>query len=134
MCIFVGVFISSTAQPTTNYSGQTLIHEVELPDAANTTSIELQCDIQPGTLKQRYSVQWVQISNHAISVDTFNLKLSVNSSTNGSQYQCYVTIDHDGNGTTMTYEGRLNTVVITIKGTYVYQFLMYKSKTFSLKC
>ena len=113
--------MSSTAQPITNYSGQTLIHEVELPNAANTISTELECDIQPGALRQRYSVQWVhvqwvQVSNHAISMDTFNLKLSVNSSTNGSQYQCYVTIDHDGNGTTMTYEGRLNTVVITLKG------------------
>ena len=122
MCVYLSVyafnFVSSTVQPTTDYSGKTLIHEVELPDAAHTISTELQCDIQPGALRQRYSVQWVQVSNHAISVDTFNLKLSVNSSTNGSQYQCYVTIDHDGNGTTMTYEGRLNTVVITLNGMY----------------
>lgn len=121
LCFFLLVhtrfqFLPSTAQPSTDYSRQTVIYEVELSDAANTVSTELQCDIQPGALRQRYSVQWVQVFNHITSVDTFNLTLTVNSSTNGSQYQCYVTIDHDSNGITMTYEGRLNTVVVMLKG------------------
>ena len=113
--------MSSTGQPNTNYSGQSLTHEVKLPPSANSiVSTKLHCDIQPGSLRQRYSVQWIVSftnNNSDILVDLhmFNLTLSVSSSTNGSQYQCHVTIDHDGNGTTMTYEGR-NIVVIISEG------------------
>ena len=46
-------------------------------------------------------------------MDIFNLTLNVSSSTNGSQYQCSVTIDHDGNGTIVTYKGRHIQVVTT---------------------
>ena len=110
--------VSFTAQPSTNYSGQTVIHEVELPDYDSSVSTKLQCDIQPGALRQRYSVQWVQdinSSNINIAGDMFNLTLSVNSSTNGSQYQCYVTINHNGSGLTSIYKGR-HIVVITTEG------------------
>lgn len=97
-----------------------MTHEVELPDDNSTVSTELQCDIQPGALRQRYSVQWVQdfnSSNISIDRDMFNLTLSVNSSTNGSRYQCYVTINHNDSGLTSTYKGRL-IVVITTEGIY----------------
>ena len=112
--------MSSSAQPSTDYSGQSVTHEVELPDDDSSVSTELQCDIQPGALRQRYSVQWrVQIYNSSdiyIFGDTFNLTLTVSSSTSGSRYQCYVTINHnDANGLTILYKGRL-IEVITIKG------------------
>ena len=115
--------MSSTAQPSTDYSGQSVTHEVELPDDDSTVSTELQCDIQPGAMRQRYSVQWIQTFNTFninIDGDMFNLTLTVSSSTNGSQYQCNVTIDHDGNGTTGTYEGQLNTAVIMLKGIFMF--------------
>ena len=35
-----------------------LEHPVELPDDDSTVFTVLQCDIQPGALRQRYSVQW----------------------------------------------------------------------------
>ena len=38
------------------------VYEVEIPDSVVPT--ELQCDIQPGALRQRYSVQWRQILNY----------------------------------------------------------------------
>ena len=122
--------MSSSAQPSTDYSGQSVTHEVELPDDDSSVSTELQCDIQPGALRQRYSVQWEQVFNIGftiISVDMFNLTLSVNSRspTSGSRYQCYVTIDHDGNGTTVTYEGRLNIVVVMFKGIFLLNILTY---------
>ena len=122
--------MSFTAQPTTDYSGQSVTHEVELPDDDSIVSTGLQCDIQPGAMRQRYSVQWIQVFNIGftiISVDMFNLTLSVNSRspTSGSRYQCYVTIDHDGNGTTVTYEGRLNIVVIMLKGIFILNILTY---------
>ena len=93
-----------------------MTHEVELPDDDSSVSTELQCDIQPGALRQRYSVQWIRVFNIGFTInagDMFNLTLNVSSSTSGSQYQCSVTIDHDGNGTTVTYEGRLIQVVTT---------------------
>lgn len=105
-----------------NYSGQSLTHEVKLPENADSfVSTKLQCDIQPGSLRQRYSVQWIVsfTNNNSVDIlvdlDMFTLTLNVSSSTNGSQYQCHVTIDHDGNGTTITYEGR-NIVVIISEG------------------
>ena len=115
--------MSSSAQPSTDYSEQSVTHEVELPDDDSSVSTELQCDIQPGAMRQRYSVQWIQVFNSSdvnIPGGMFNLTLSVSSFTSGSHYQCNVTIDHDGNGTTGTYEGRLNIVtevnVVTTKG------------------
>ena len=108
--------MSSSAQPSTDYSGQSVTHEVELPDDDSTVSTELQCDIQPGSMRQRYSVQWAQTFNSSDIVgDMFNLTLIVNSSTNGSLYQCCVTINHNGSGLTSIYKGRL-IVVITTKG------------------
>ena len=102
--------MSSTAQPSTDYSGQSVTHEVELPDDDSSVSTELQCDIQPGALRQRYSVQWVQvfIFNNSANLyigNMFNLTLNVSSSTSGSLYQCYVTINHNGSGLTSIYEG-----------------------------
>lgn len=106
-----------TAQPTTSYSGQSLTHEVELPDADSVVSIELQCDIQPGALRKRYSIQWIATfpnTSFVFEKDIFDLSLIVRSSLNGSQYHCEVTIDHDGNGVTMTYKGRIVTIHVMI--------------------
>ena len=74
---------------------------MELPDADSVVSTELQCDIQPGALRQRYSVQWNQILQNGsfvvVDEDMFNLTVvNVSSTLNGSQYQCEVTINHDG--------------------------------------
>ena len=94
-----------------------MTHEVELPDDDSSVSTELQCDIQPGAMRQRYSVQWVQVFNTShinIAGDMFNLTLTVNSSTSGSLYQCCVTINHnDANGLTSIYKGRLIEVFTT---------------------
>ena len=94
-----------------------MTHEVELPDDDSSVSTELQCDIQPGALRQRYSVQWIQVfmsSDMNIARDMFNLKLTVNSSTSGSLYQCCITINHnDANGLTSNYKGRLIEVITT---------------------
>ena len=84
---------------------------MELSDGDSTVSTVLKCDIQPGALRQRYSVQWESTYQNATNIissghDMFNLTLSVNSSLNGSHYQCQVIIDHDGRGITMRYEGR----------------------------
>ena len=127
LCLKLVLFhiLSFTAQPSTNYSGQSVTHEVELPDDNSTVSTELQCDIQPGALRQRYSVQWVQNFNSSDIVgNMFNLTLTVNSSTNGSLYQCCVTIDHNGSGLNSTYKGRL-IVVITTEGIYNNQLITF---------
>ena len=111
--------MSSTAQPSTDYSGQSVTHRVELPDDDSSVSTELQCDIQPGALRQSYSVQWIQVFNTShiiITEGMFNLMLTVNSSTNGSLYRCCVNITHnDANGITSIYKGRL-IGVFTAKG------------------
>ena len=104
-----------------------MTHEVELPDDDSSVSTELQCDIQPGAMRQRYSVQWVQTFNSSdIIGDMFNLALIVNSTTNGSLYQCCVTINHNGSGLTSIYKGRL-IEVITTEGIMTHIFLIYKN-------
>ena len=82
-----------TVQPTTNSSRPFETHIVELPDENSIVSAELECDIQPGALRERCSVQWKQLQH----TDTFyNNSFHVSLiSVNGSQYQCEVTIDHD---------------------------------------
>ena len=68
-------------------------------------------------MRQRYSVQWVQIINSSfinVAGGMFTLTLTVSSSTNGSLYRCYVAINHnDANGLTSIYEGRLIEVITT---------------------
>ena len=93
---------------------------MELPDDDSVVSTELQCDIQPGALRQRYSVQWKQILNESSYIianeGMFNLTLNVSSSLNGSQYQCEVTIDHDG--TIVRSYGSVLTTIVTALGMY----------------
>ena len=98
-----------------------MLHIVELSDSDSTVSTLLECDIKPGALIQRYSVQWFQISpmyNESIG-SMFNLSLSVNSSSDGNIYQCEVTVDHDGNYSA-TYIGRR--FILGIRG-YNYNFV-----------
>ena len=106
-------------------------YEVELPDANTIVSTELECDIQPGALRQRYSVQWKVQYNDTfmiINKNSFNLSLSIDSSLNGSQYRCEVTIDHDGERVNRTYEGR--TIIIITTGIHCRILIMYESYTF----
>ena len=65
-----------------------MLHIVELSDSDSTVSTVLECDIKPGALIQRYSVQWFQISPIRIgSISSmFNFSLSVNSSFDGNVY------------------------------------------------
>ena len=102
----------STAEPniTGNYT-HGILHTVELPFPDSTVSTVLECDIKPGALIQRYSVQWFQVSpihNDSIS-SMFKLTLSVNSSFDGDVYQCEVTVNHDGHHP-VTYTGKNFTI------------------------
>jgi len=105
----------STAQPKRSVA-QT--HHVVLPSADSEVPTELQCDIQPGALAQRYSVQWRRLyqSGHSVLLDVhvFSLMLNATSGLDGSQYQCEVTINHDGS-LSKTYNGSRNTILISSK-------------------
>ena len=92
---------------------------MELSDSDSTFSTVLECDIKPGALIQRYSVQWFQVFPIRIgSISSmFKLTLSVNSSFDLNVYQCEVTVDHDGY-TSVTYTGKRFT--ISIQGCNIY--------------
>ena len=103
--------IHFAAQPSTNYSGILLTQEIELPTSDTEVFIQLECDIQPGALRQRYSVQWKHTNQNGTQyiisrLDMFNQTLSVNSSLDGTEFQCEVTINHNGRGVIMMYTGR----------------------------
>ena len=91
-------------------------HSVHLPSTDSEVPTELQCDIQPGALAQRYSVQWRRLchnencSDALLNVELFNITLNVTSDLDGSEYQCEVTINHDGS-LSRTYNG---TVIIRL--------------------
>ena len=98
------------------------------------------CDIEPGALLQRYSVQWfrqfpgvtemlvyegegfsprdpdfsVDLDSmpHYIGEERFELTLNVTSSLNGSQHLCVVTVNHDGT-LNQTYPGGIVTLRTT---------------------
>ena len=80
---------------------------MKLSDFDSTVSTVLECDIKPGALIQRYSVQWFQVSPiHIRSISSmFNLTLNVTSSFDGDVYQCEVTVNHDGHRS-VTYTGK----------------------------
>ena len=117
MDVYVGLetcTFFSTAQPKPSVA-QT--HHVVLASDDSEVSTELQCDIQPGALAQRYSVQWRRLyqSGHSVLLDAhvFSLVLNITSCQDGSQYQCEVTINHDGS-LSRTYNGSL--IILVIKG------------------
>ena len=101
-----------------------MVHIVELSDSDSTVSTMLECDIKPGALTQRYSVQWFQVFpmlNESIS-SMFNLSLSVNSSFDGNVYQCEVTVNHDGQRS-VNYTGKNFTIDIQGYNNYVQKLL-----------
>ena len=116
------IIYSFTAQPSSDYSGLSRSHQVDLPDADSVVATELQCDIQPGALRQKYSIRWRQLLHDSYVLiaeeRSFSLTLNVNYSLNGLQYQCKVTIDHDGS-ITQDYDGVMTALIVVITGTSV---------------
>ena len=100
LCVDIHVCISFlTAKPIQAYTSR--IKPVILPDANSIVPTLLVCDIKPGALVQRYSVQWFRVIQNISLVHedekSFELTLNVTSSLNGSQHVCVVTVNHDGN-------------------------------------
>lgn len=99
-------------------------HQVLLQTPDDQVPTILQCDIQPGLLRQRYSARWYQFSNNTRSdvpfnpMLNFNLMLNVTRAMNRSKYQCEVTINHNGS-LNRTYKGAIITLNVDILGEYV---------------
>ena len=107
----------STAGPSISSSPDPIVHKVELPDSDTEVSIVLECDINPGALVQRYSVQWVQLAPKytVYNSSMFNFTLSVNGSIEVLRYQCEVTVHHDGT-ISSTFSGTHFIVEVTVQG------------------
>ena len=91
---------------------------MELPDSDTKVSTVLECDINPGALVHRYSVQWVQLApKYTVynSSSMFNFTLSVNGSIEVFLYQCEVTVDHDGT-ISSTFSGTHFIIQVTVQG------------------
>ena len=71
----------------------------------STVMTELACDIQPGALKQRYSVEWLKSTSYIVG-NTFNVTVNISASSEGETYHCTVFIDHNGQGLILSYSGR----------------------------
>ena len=71
----------------------------------STVMTELVCDIQPGALIQRYSVQWLNSTSYIVG-NTFNVTVNISASSEGETYHCTVFIDHNGQGLILSYSGR----------------------------
>ena len=90
---------------------------MELSYSDTEVSTVLECDINPGALVQRYSVQWVQLAPKYTVYDSsmFNFTLSVNGSIGAFLYQCEVTVDHDGT-ISSTFSGTHFIIQVTVQG------------------
>ena len=99
------MFLSNAAQPKTNYSNVNITYEVQLPDMDSTVMTELVCDIQPGALIQRYSVQWLKSTSDIVG-NTFNITVNISASSEGETYHCTVFIHHNGQGLILPYSGK----------------------------
>ena len=83
---------------------------------------QLSCDISPGAARDSYSVQWFQLNSgssfSSVSAgigEDFSLTLHVSLSSDRAEYMCTVTIDHDGTGNAIAYDGARITVRTTGK-------------------
>ena len=107
-----------TAEPPISSSSDPIVHRVTKSESGIVSTV-LGCDIKPGALVQRYSVQWLQITRNSTAISnnissSFNLTLSVNTSVSISLvYQCEVTVNHDGN-ISATYTGTL--MIVEVQG------------------
>lgn len=108
-------------------------HQVLLQTPDDQVPTILQCDIQPGLLRQRYSARWYQFSIYPNNTKSdvpfnpmlnFNLMLNVTRAMNRSRYQCEVTINHNGS-LFRTYPGAIITLNVDILGEYVTYMYMF---------
>ena len=95
--MFHTIIISYTAKPGI---GSRKFYTAFLKSVAAHSTTELECEIKPGVLRQRYSVAWNQIyptRNHLARVnEEFSLTIDVTVAANGPRYQCEVTVNHNG--------------------------------------
>lgn len=109
-------------------------HDVLVP-ASGTVPTQLACDIRPGAARQSYSLQWFRLNSGGsfssvvggINED-FSLTLHISSSSNNAVYMCTVTINHDGTGNAIPYDGAR----ITIRTTGKYSVLSVHCACMSL--
>lgn len=128
--LFTTVFFTKTftAEPGIQLNGTRTERRVLLQTPDDQVPTTLQCDIQPGALRQRYSARWYQLSMHPnntvsdvltfIPELNFNLMLNVTKEMNHSRYLCEVTINHNGS-LFRTYMGANITLNVDIVGEYV---------------
>ena len=71
------------------------------PNSETRRTIKLSCDIRPGALASRYSVQWFEYSSEKngffpLSDSGFDMDISTGyvGSSEAPRYQCRVTIEH----------------------------------------
>ena len=96
-----GLF-NSAASPPENFDGETRDRYIVFPTATSSRDISLSCDIRPGALSNRYSVQWLEYSLERgsflpLSANTFDIDITASygqSSLVVPQYQCRVAIEH----------------------------------------
>ena len=124
----------STAQPQTKYPDMFATYEVELPDVDSTVATELICDIQPGALRQRYSVEWMYFLPNSLNFysvgNNFNITVNVTYYSTDSIYQCEVSIDHSGTGAKVRYSGRYITIESTLLEGIILEFILYALKIY----
>ena len=93
---------NSAASPPENFDGETRDRYVVFQTAASSRDISLSCDIRPGALSNRYSVQWLEYSPEQsiflpLDANTFDIDISASygqSSLVTPRYQCKVIIEH----------------------------------------
>lgn len=75
------------------YNAQTRNRYVVFPTAESSRDIQLHCDIRPGALGSRYSVEWLG-NSVSLGYQTFDISVSLRPSSSTQQYLCRVTIVH----------------------------------------
>ena len=124
VCYYVP-FSPSAAVPPLDFP-QNQSHYVLVP-VSGPALTQLNCDIGPGSARESYTIQWVQINintniTQGINHQNFSLTLSVDVNSNGRMYMCRVTIDHDGI-IRRTYDGAKITLHTSGKLAYAHHAL-----------
>ena len=100
------LFFLISASPA--YNAQTRNRYVVFPTAESSRDIQLHCDIRPGALGSRYSVEWLG-NSASLSYQTFDISVSLRPFLSTQQYLCKVTIKHrnDTESSSKVYNGPL---------------------------
>ena len=96
----------NVASPSVDYTNILRHRYIIFPSPESQRTVTLHCDIQPGLLADRYTVDWTKESENGLTILTEGIySLTTDVMTSDAFYRCRVCIQHKSDGDGTTYLG-----------------------------